>query len=78
VKAYVVLNEAVDGDAGLQRALQEFVKDAIAPYKYPRAIEFVSELPRTGTGKIQRSALRQRDQSQPVAALGSAGDLPAA
>jgi 2-aminobenzoate-CoA ligase len=78
VKAYVVLNEAVDGDAGLQRALQEFVKDAIAPYKYPRAIEFVSELPRTGTGKIQRSALRQRDHSQPVAALGSAGDLPAA
>jgi 2-aminobenzoate-CoA ligase len=40
--------------------LQDFVKRAIAPYKYPRAIEFVSSLPRTETGKLQRFRLRQQ------------------
>jgi 2-aminobenzoate-CoA ligase len=39
--------------------LQSFVKQRIAPYKYPRAIEFVAGLPRTSTGKIQRFVLRQ-------------------
>jgi 2-aminobenzoate-CoA ligase len=58
VKAYVVLQEASGADGALAAALQEFVKNALAPYKYPRAIEFVAALPRTGTGKIQRSALR--------------------
>jgi len=46
------------GDA-LVAALQQFVKASIAPYKYPRAIEFVSALPRTETGKLQRFALRK-------------------
>lgn len=59
VKAYVVLRERRRGDAALVKALQEHVKAAIAPYKYPRAIEFVSALPKTPTGKLQRFALRQ-------------------
>ena len=41
------------------RELQDFVKREIAPYKYPRAIEFVEQLPRTETGKLQRYKLRQ-------------------
>jgi 2-aminobenzoate-CoA ligase len=59
VKAYVVPKpDAVPGP-DLARALQEHVKREIAPYKYPRAVEFVQSLPRTGTGKLQRFALRQ-------------------
>ena len=57
-KAFVVLNESVEGDAALAAALQEFVKDRLAPFKYPRWIEFASELPKTATGKIQRFRLR--------------------
>jgi 2-aminobenzoate-CoA ligase len=58
VKAFVVLRDGhAQGDA-LIRELQDFVKQAIAPYKYPRAIEFVSQLPRTETGKLQRFRLR--------------------
>ncbi|HEV8229844.1 MAG TPA: benzoate-CoA ligase family protein [Candidatus Limnocylindria bacterium] len=51
---------AVAGDA-LADELKTFVKDALAPYKYPRWIEFVAELPKTSTGKIQRFKLRQSD-----------------
>ena len=46
-------------DAALVRELQEFVKATIAPYKYPRAIEFRESLPRTETGKVQRFRLRE-------------------
>jgi 2-aminobenzoate-CoA ligase len=63
VKAYVVLAAGVDGDAALASELQDHVKRAIAPYKYPRAIEFVAVLPKTGTGKLQRFALRQMAQA---------------
>ena len=59
VKAYVVLSADITGDAALTLALQDHVKREIAPYKYPRAIEFVHQLPKTGTGKLQRFALRQ-------------------
>jgi 2-aminobenzoate-CoA ligase len=59
VKAYVVLTEGVAASDDKQRELQEFVKAEIAPYKYPRALEFVGELPRTATGKVQRFRLRQ-------------------
>lgn len=59
VKAYVVLRAGQSGDAALTRTLQEHVKATIAPYKYPRAIEYVTTLPRTETGKLQRFALRQ-------------------
>ena len=59
VKAYVVLRPGFDGDDRTTRALQELVKTTIAPYKYPRAIQFVAALPRTENGKIQRFKLRR-------------------
>ena len=59
VKAYVVLRPGHTGDAALTRALQEYVKATIAPFKYPRAIEYVTQLPRTQTGKLQRFELRR-------------------
>ncbi|HZN47895.1 MAG TPA: AMP-binding protein [Ramlibacter sp.] len=59
VKAYCVLKPGHEGNAALVRALQEHVKAAIAPFKYPREIEFVASLPRTETGKLQRFKLRQ-------------------
>ena len=58
VKAYVVLKPGFAGDASLAKALQDHVKATIAPYKYPRAIEFRDSLPRTETGKLQRFKLR--------------------
>lgn len=60
VKAYVVLRAGMTGDAAMTRALQDHVKATVAPYKYPRAIEFVAELPKTQTGKLQRFELRRR------------------
>ena len=58
VKAFVVLKPGQPADQAAARGLQDFVKGAIAPYKYPRAIEFRSSLPRTPTGKLQRFRLR--------------------
>ncbi len=58
VKAYVVLHDGSAADAAMVRALQDHVKQEIAPYKYPRAIEFRDALPRTETGKLQRFRLR--------------------
>ncbi|MEX2240355.1 MAG: AMP-binding protein [Burkholderiales bacterium] len=58
VKAYVVLKPGSDASEAMLKQLQEHVKTAIAPYKYPRAIEFVDALPRTETGKLQRFKLR--------------------
>jgi 2-aminobenzoate-CoA ligase len=58
VKAYVVLKQDFPKGDDTAKALQEHVKQAIAPYKYPRAIEFVDTLPRTETGKLQRFKLR--------------------
>ncbi|MFQ5678743.1 MAG: AMP-binding protein [Gemmatimonadota bacterium] len=60
VKAFVVLNPGFDEGDGLVANLQDHVKRSIAPYKYPRAIEFVASLPRTETGKLQRFKLRER------------------
>ncbi|SMG53010.1 AMP-binding protein [Paraburkholderia susongensis] len=59
VKAYVVLREGCDGGDSLAKELQDFVKANIAPYKYPRAIEFLAALPRTESGKVQRFRLRE-------------------
>jgi 2-aminobenzoate-CoA ligase len=59
VKAYVVLKPDTLPGEGLVKELQEFVKSQIAPYKYPREIEFVAALPRTETGKLQRFRLRE-------------------
>jgi 2-aminobenzoate-CoA ligase len=60
VKAYVILRPGHTGDAALTKALQEHVKATVAPYKYPRAIEYVTELPKTQTGKLQRFELRKK------------------
>jgi 2-aminobenzoate-CoA ligase len=60
VKAYVVLKPGRDPSDDTARMLQDYVKGAIAPYKYPRRIEFVDVLPRTETGKLQRFKLRER------------------
>ncbi|KQU71259.1 MULTISPECIES: AMP-binding protein [unclassified Rhizobacter] len=60
VKAFVVLRAGHAGDAAMAKALQDFTKQAIAPYKYPRAVEFRDALPRTETGKLQRFRLRSR------------------
>ncbi len=59
VQAYVVLREGVAGDDAMVIALQDFAKKSIAPYKYPRVIEFVAELPKTISGKTQRYRLRR-------------------
>jgi 2-aminobenzoate-CoA ligase len=59
VKAYVVLRPGHTGDGALTKTLQDHVKAAIAPYKYPRAVEYVQTLPRTQTGKLQRHELRR-------------------
>jgi 2-aminobenzoate-CoA ligase len=65
VKAFIVLREGGgEGDDAMIKTLQDFAKAEIAPYKYPRAIEFVSELPKTETGKLQRFRLRQQESSQ--------------
>src|SRR5262245_19077773 len=58
-KAFVVLNEGYTASAALEDELKGFVKDKIAPYKYPRWVVFIPELPKTATGKIQRFKLRQ-------------------
>ena len=60
VKAYVVLRAGYGAGAALATDIQDFVKASIAPYKYPRLIEFVDALPRTETGKLQRFVLRQQ------------------
>jgi acyl-coenzyme A synthetase/AMP-(fatty) acid ligase len=54
----VVLREPSRAEPALTEALQTFVKTRIAPYKYPRLVEYVRELPRTATGKLQRFRLR--------------------
>src|ERR1700722_15409641 len=59
VKAYVVLASSATACEALTSGLQDHVKQAIAPYKYPRAVEYVAQLPKTETGKLKRFALRQ-------------------
>lgn len=64
VKAFVVPRQGVPASDALGQSLQDFVKQRIAAYKYPRAIEFVAALPRTETGKVQRFKLRQMAAEQ--------------
>ena len=59
VKAFVVLRAGHSGDEAMVKTLQDFVKSTVAPYKYPRAVQFVDQLPRTATGKLQRFRLQQ-------------------
>ena len=63
-KAFVVLKDTLPGDDALRQELQEFVKARLAPYKYPRYIEFVDELPKTATGKLQRFLLVRREKER--------------
>jgi 2-aminobenzoate-CoA ligase len=60
VKAFIVPAPGHEAGEGLAKSLQDHVKATIAPYKYPRDVEFVEELPKTATGKLQRFALRER------------------
>jgi 2-aminobenzoate-CoA ligase len=62
VKAYVVVKAGRGGDSKLAKELQDFVKARIAPYKYPRLVEFTDSLPRTSTGKLQRYRLRRGER----------------
>ncbi|MEO6446435.1 MAG: AMP-binding protein [Gemmatimonadaceae bacterium] len=63
VKAYIVLRPGMEPSDSLVKTLQDWVKQQLAPYKYPRSVEFTDALPRTATGKLQRFALRERDDS---------------
>lgn len=63
VKAFVVLREDVTGSPELAKELQAHVKEWTAPYKYPRKIEFISDLPKTSSGKIRRVELREQDRN---------------
>jgi 2-aminobenzoate-CoA ligase len=60
VQAHVVLVADIAPDAATVKALQDHVKAAIAPYKYPRSIKFIEALPKTATGKIQRFMLKAK------------------
>ena len=62
-KAFVVLKTGHAPGPALEETLKAFVKDKLAPYKYPRYLEFIDELPKTATGKIQRFRLREREHS---------------
>jgi enamine deaminase RidA (YjgF/YER057c/UK114 family) len=74
VKAFRRAAAGVGGTDTLALELQEFVKSELAPYKYPRAIEFVAELPRTLTGKLQRYRLRAGASALPGASSGMSSD----
>jgi acetyl-CoA synthetase len=69
VKAYVVLAPGVVGDAALVAELQQHVRGRLAPYEYPKEIEFIAELPMTTTGKVQRRLLRLQEQARAAAAF---------
>jgi acetyl-CoA synthetase/medium-chain acyl-CoA synthetase len=64
VKAFVILAPGHAGSEILAAELQEHVKNTTAPYKYPREIEFVTELPKTISGKIRRVELRERERQR--------------
>jgi acetyl-CoA synthetase len=63
LKAFVVMNDAAFDAEQTRTMLQEYVKKMLLPYKYPRIIEFVDDLPKTGTGKIDRQALRSHSNT---------------
>ncbi len=62
VKAFIVLRDKKVMSDALTNSLQSHVKNQIAPYKYPRTIEYVDELPKTATGKLQRFRLRRKER----------------
>ena len=64
VKAFVVLGKGYEPSDDLAKEIQDFCKNATAPYKYPRRLEFIAELPKTTSGKIRRVELRQREEAR--------------
>jgi acetyl-CoA synthetase len=58
--AFVVVADGEEGSDDLRRTLEDRVKDRLAPYEYPRRIEFIDELPKTSTGKVRRQSLLDR------------------
>nr|WP_263314644.1 AMP-binding protein [Mammaliicoccus sp. Marseille-Q6498] len=64
VKAFVILQDDIEGNDELVKELQTYVKQDVAPYKYPRAIEFVDSLPKTNSGKIRRVELREAEKEK--------------
>ncbi|WP_157267640.1 acyl-CoA synthetase [Azohydromonas aeria] len=64
VKAFVVLAAGFQGDAALIEELQQHVRGRLAPYEYPKEIEFIEQLPMTTTGKVQRKVLREREAAR--------------
>ena len=71
VKAYVVLAPGQVGDDALVRSLQQHVRGQLAPYEYPKEIEFIDALPMTTTGKVQRRVLRLQEEERARAAAGA-------
>ena len=63
-----MLDQPARASDATAKDLQEFVKRQIAPYKYPRLVEFLPDLPRTETGKVQRFRLRQQEKQRLAAA----------
>jgi acyl-coenzyme A synthetase/AMP-(fatty) acid ligase len=59
VKAYIVVGEDYEPSEDLAQEIQDYCKESTAPYKYPRSIEFIDDLPKTTSGKIRRVELRQ-------------------
>ncbi len=76
VKAYIVLTPGHLASDDLAAAIQDHVRDRLAPYEYPRLIEFIEALPMTTTGKVQRRILRLREAERAAAAVGAAGRMP--
>jgi len=64
VKAFVVLKKGIEPSDDLVKELQDHVKKMTAPYKYPRKIEFVTDLPKTTSGKIRRVELRLKERQK--------------
>jgi acyl-coenzyme A synthetase/AMP-(fatty) acid ligase len=60
VKAFIALSPGYEPGEALKKELQDFVKQHLAKHEYPREIEFISEIPKTTTGKIRRKDLRER------------------
>jgi acetyl-CoA synthetase len=73
VKAYVVLTPGTTGDEALVASLQAHVKGKLAPYEYPKEIEFVDALPMTTTGKVQRRVLRLKEEERARERAGQRG-----
>ena len=64
VKATIVLVREKEGSDELKKEIQDYVKKRTAPYKYPRIVEFVAELPKTISGKVRRVEIRENDRKK--------------